>query len=94
MFGLPIKDYRDDAVFAIKGLVPGEDGEILAVLGELVAVGDFAEHSRAHLTAPSVGPFPADDSLRTGVPTSGYQEKIPLIRAWLEDTCRQRGVVT
>lgn len=94
VFGLTIKDYRDDAVFAIKELVPGEDGEILAVLGELVAVGDFAEHSRAHLTAPGVGPFPADDNLRTGVSTSGYQEKIPLIRAWLEETCRQRGVVT
>lgn len=33
VFGLAIKDYREDAVFAIKELVSGEDGAILAVLG-------------------------------------------------------------
>lgn len=95
VFALTIKDYRDDVVFAIKELIHQEDGAILAVLGaELIAVKNFAAHSKSHLTATGVGAFPADDSLRTGLTTAGYLEKVAAIRAWLVATCEKRELVT
>lgn len=89
-----IKDYRDDAVFSIKGLTTGEDGAILAVLGDLVQVAMLREHSMTHRTEAGDGPYPVDDALRSGLSTDTYQQKVPAIRAWLIEACEAQGTVT
>lgn len=88
-----IKDYREDVVFPIKRLELQPNGAIAAELGDPVAVAKLREHSQGHRTAPGEGPFPVDDSQRSGLSTDSYQQKIPAIRAWLIEVCHQRGTV-
>lgn len=75
-----IKEYCDDAVFAIKQLELRADGSLAAVLRELVPIATLAQHAQTHRTAPGEGPFPVDDSQRSGLSTDTYQQKIPAIR--------------
>ena len=88
-----IKSYREDVVYPVKGLEQRPDGSIAAELGEPVAVGQLTEHSQTHRTAPGAGPFPVDDSLRSGLSTDTYQQKIPAIRVWLIEVCQRHGTV-
>lgn len=88
-----IKDYREDVVFPIKQLELQPNGSIAAELGDPVAVVKLREHSEARRTAPGEGPFPVDDSQRSGLSTDSYQQKIPAIRAWLIDVCHQKRTV-
>jgi len=89
-----IKDYRDDAVFFIERLRQRENGDLVAVLGGLVAVADLNKHSTTHKTESSTEPFPVDSALVTGASTDGYKEKIPAIRDWLIQVCQRRAIVT
>jgi hypothetical protein len=89
-----IKEYRDDAVFAIKQLEVRPDGSTAAVLSELVPLGALTEHALTHRTAAGEGPFPIDDTQRSGLSTDSYQQKIPAIRSWLVEACHARGTVT
>lgn len=89
-----IKEYRDDAVFAIKQLELKPDGSIAAVLIEPVPLAQLAQHALTHRTMAGVGPFPVDEGIRSGLSTDSYQQKIPAIRAWLIDICQTRGTVT
>jgi hypothetical protein len=89
-----IKDYREDAVFAVKRLALREDGAIVAEVSELVAVSALKEHAASHLTEAAVGAFPVDDAQRTGLSTDSYKEKMPAIRAWLIEVCQRKGTVT
>ncbi len=88
-----IKSYREDVVYPVKGLEQRPDGSIAAELGEPIAVGKLTEHSQTYRTAPGAGPFPVDESLRSGLSTDTYQQKIPAIRAWLIEVCQRRGTV-
>lgn len=89
-----IKDYREDAVFAVKRLAQREDGAILAEVNELVPVAALNQHAAEHRTEAADGPFPVDDEQRSGLPTDSYQQKIPAIRAWLIEVCKSEGTVT
>ncbi|MBV8037359.1 HNH endonuclease signature motif containing protein [Roseateles sp.] len=89
-----IKDYRDDALFAIKRLSVREDGAIVAEVNELVPVATLSQHMAAHRTEASADAFPVDDAQRTGLSTDTYQQKIPAIRAWLIEVCKAKGTVT
>lgn len=89
-----IKDYREDVVFAIQRLERRTDGSIAAVLRDMVPVADLRQHAQTHRTEVGDGPFPVDDTSRSGLSTDTYQQKIPPIRAWLIDVCRDRGTVT
>jgi hypothetical protein len=88
-----IKSYREDVVYPVKGLEQRPDGSIAAELGEPIAVGKLNGHSQTHRTAAGAGPFPVDESLRSGLSTDTYQQKIPAIRAWLIEVCQRRGTV-
>lgn len=89
-----IKDYRDDSVFFVERLRQRENGDLVAKLGGLVAVGDLNKHSTTHKTEAGSGPFPVDSALITGASTEGYKEKIPAMRAWLIEVCERRSMVT
>jgi hypothetical protein len=89
-----IKDYREDVVFAIKRLEARSDGSIAAVLSDMVPVGSLRQHALSHKTESGDGPFPVDDILRSSLSTDTYQQKLPAIRAWLVEVCRDRGTVT
>lgn len=89
-----IKDYRDDVVFSIKRLTVGENGALLAEVGDMVHLAAFASHASTHQTAPGEGPYPVDDAQRSGLSTDSYQEKVPAIRAWLIEVCVAKGTVT
>ncbi|SIT36575.1 conserved hypothetical protein [Paraburkholderia ribeironis] len=89
-----IADYRDDAVFAIRRLEMISDGSIAAALDELVPVTRLTAHAQSYRTQPAEGPFPIDDSQRSGLSTNTYLQKIPAVRAWLEEISRSRGTVT
>lgn len=89
-----IASYRDDAVFAIGQLEMNGDGSIAAVLDSLVPVATLSTHAQSYRTRSAKGPFPVDDSERTGLSTNTYLQKMPAMRAWLEDISRARGTVT
>ncbi|MDE2204344.1 MAG: HNH endonuclease [Burkholderiaceae bacterium] len=89
-----IKDYREDAVFAVKRLAQREDGAILAEVNELVPVAELNQHAAEHRTEAADGHFPVDDEQRSGLSTDSYQQKIPAIRAWLIEVCKSEGTVT
>lgn len=89
-----IRDYRDDVVFSIKKIRATEGGALIAELGELVPLSNFSVHSATHTTQAGEGPYPVDDSQRSGLSTDSYAEKIPAIRNWLVDVCDSRGTVT
>jgi hypothetical protein len=89
-----IKDYREDAVFAVKRLSVREDGAIVAEVSEVVPVATLSQHMAAHRTEASTDAFPIDDAQRTGLSTNSYQQKIPAIRAWLIEVCQTKGTVT
>ena len=90
-----IKSYRDDKVFPITHLEMMANGTIAAVLGEPVLVTHLSQHARTYHTAAGEGPFPVDDSQRSGLSSiSSYKEKLPSIRAWLIEVSRRRGAVT
>lgn len=89
-----IASYRDDAVLAIRQLEMTEDGAIVAAIDTLVPVATLTTHAQSYRTRPAEGPFPIDESERSGLSTSTYQQKIPAMRAWLEDVSRARGTVT
>ena len=89
-----IKDYRDDVVFSIKRLTVGENGALLAEVGEMVPLVSFASHAATHRTEAGVGPYPVDEDQRSGLSTDSYQEKVPAIRAWLIEVCGAKGTVT
>lgn len=86
--------YRDDGVFALSRLERTPNGDIVAIVGELVPISALAEHARSHRTAPGDGVFPVDDAHRSGLSTDSYKEKIPAIRTWLVEVCHARGTVT
>lgn len=86
--------YREDAVFALSRLQRGPNGDIVAIVGDLVPVSALAQHARSHRTAPGEGAFPVEDPQRSGLSTDSYKEKIPAIRAWLVEVCHVRGTVT
>ncbi len=88
------KSYRDDVVFAIKQLEVRSDGSIAALLSELVPVAALRTHAKTHRTNAGTGPFPVDASLRSGLSTDTYLQKVPAIRAWLIEVCQARGTVT
>lgn len=89
-----IKDFREDAVFAVKRLLVREDGSIAAEVNELVPIATLSQHIAAHRTEAAAGTFPADDAQRSGLSTDSYQQKIPAIRAWLIEVCQSEGTVT
>ena len=89
-----IKDYREDAVFAVKRLALRVDGSMLAEVKELVPVAALNQHAAEHRTEAADGPFPVDDEQRSGLSTDSYQQKIPAIRAWLIEVCKSEGAVT
>lgn len=89
-----IKDYREDALFAVKRLSLRDDGSIVAEVRELVPVAKLAQHMTTHCTEAAEGAFPVDEAQRTGLSTDSYQQKIPAIRAWLIDVCQTEGMVT
>lgn len=89
-----IKDYREDAVFAIKRLALREDGAILAEVSELVPVAALNQHAAEHRTEAADDAFPVDGEQRSGLSTDSYQQKIPAIRAWLIEVCESKGTVT
>jgi len=70
-----IKEYRDDAVFAIKQLELKPDGGIAAVLIEPVPLAQLAQHALTHRTMAGEGPFPVDEAIRSGLSTDSYQQK-------------------
>lgn len=86
--------YREDGVFALTRLEQNLNGDLIALVGELVPVSALARHSQTHRTAPGEGVFPVDDVRRSGLSTDSYKEKIPAIRAWLIEVCHARGTVT
>lgn len=89
-----IKEYRDDALFAIKRLSVRKDGAIVAEVSELVPVATLSHHMAALRTEASAYTFPVDDAQRTGLSTDSYPQKIPAIRAWLIEVCQTKGTVT
>lgn len=89
-----IKDYREDAVFAVKRLALREDGAIVAEVSEPVELSTLKEHAASHLAEAAAGAFPVDDSQRTGLSTDSYQQKIPAIRTWLIEVCHAKGTAT
>lgn len=86
--------YREDAVFPLTALELRNDGTIAALVGKPVPIASLVEHSKAHRTSAGDGPFPFDDSDRSGLSTDSYKAKIPAIRAWLIDAAAVRGTVT
>ena len=86
--------YRDDAVFALSRLEQNSNGDIVAIVGDIVPLSGLALHAQTHRTARAQGDFPVGDEQRSGLSTDSYKEKIPAIRAWLIEVCRARGTVT
>ena len=89
-----IKEYRDDGVFCIDRLEMRPDGKLTAVLGDFVPLRELTTHAQTHRTAAGDGPFPADATMKTGVSTDAFQQKIPAMRAVFEGVCRARGKLT
>lgn len=89
-----IKDYREDAVFAVKRLAKGQDGSIVGELSQLVPVASLAQHIALSQASPCDGAFPVADSQRSGLSTDGYKQKIPAIRDWLIEVSRASSTVT
>lgn len=89
-----IKDYREDALFAVKRLSVRDDGAIVAEVSEMVPLASLAQHMETHHTEAAIDTFPVDDAQRTGLSTDSYQQKIPAIRAWLIKVCQSQGTVT
>lgn len=86
--------FREDVVFALSRLERKSNGDIVAIVGDLVPVSALAHHAQTHRTAPGEGVFPVDDAQRSGLSTDSYKEKIPAIRAWLIEVCKAQGTVT
>jgi hypothetical protein len=89
-----IKGYRDDVVFAIKQLEVRADSSVAALLSDVVPVAALMKHAQTHKTEAGAGPFPVDASLRSGLSTDTYLQKVPAIRSWLIEVCQARGTVT
>ncbi len=94
VFDLKIKDFREDIVYAITRLEATPEGGIAAVYSGVVPIAEFKQHNLTHRTSPGVGPLPADESLRSGLTSSTYQEKVPLVREYLIGLCHRREKVT
>ncbi|NIE66943.1 hypothetical protein [Burkholderia sp. Ax-1719] len=87
-----IADYREDAVYAIDGLETTEDGAIVAVLSSL-ANGDLFQHSQQH-KATAEGEFPDAAAHEVGVSTGNFAMKLSMIREWLIEVAKRKGIVT
>jgi len=86
--------YREDSVFALSKLEQDSNGDLIALVGEMIPVAALARHALTYRTRSSEGQFPMDDAWRSGLSTDSYKEKIPAIRAWLIEICHARGTVT
>lgn len=93
VFDLTIKDFREDIVYAISHLAATPEGGIAAVFSGMVPVADFRKHALTHRCRPGEGPLPADESLRSGMTTSSYRGKVPLVREHLISLCHQQTTV-
>lgn len=89
-----IGDFRPDGVYALERLEQQADGSIAGFFNAFVKIEDLPAHRATHRTKPGVGPFPIDESQRSGVSTASFQAKVPAIRALLINVCRTRGTVT
>jgi hypothetical protein len=94
LFPREIKEYRDDKVFAIRGLVERDDGSIVALLSDMVLVDDLAAHAKSHMTAQVHGQFPADQHSETGISTGNLRSKLPQMRGWLIELAQQSATAT
>ena len=91
-----IRSFDEEAVRAITSLIVGEDGAVIAELGEEVPIGKLKAHAKHHRLSPADGLFPDRPSKTKKLPNAGasYVAKLPAMREWLIEVARSGQTVT
>ncbi|MGJ7500732.1 HNH endonuclease [Variovorax sp. ZT5P49] len=91
-----IQSFDEEAVRAITSLIAGEDGAVIAELGEEVPIGKLRAHAKHHRLSPADGLFPDRPSKTKKIPNAGssYVAKLPAMREWLIEVARSGRTVT